>query len=217
MYVKGLLHAKQHLTDGFVSDSALALVGIGCKSPQKIAKHLVAIGLWEAVEGGYTVGYDRWARHQTTAEEVSRIRAETAKRVAEHRNKKRKCNSVTPPDVTHCYTPHVTEGVTGHQCNSTPSPSPEYQEKLVSRYKPVRDSGLGCSPPPDDSPPIPEISPVALSDDPISLTLSKFKSTSAEPESEADLRRRLLRAQAGGRLTEAENLKDSLRKLGAAV
>lgn len=80
LWVRGLLYAKQHLTDGFVPDTALAIVGLGL-APAKVraaAKAIVAAGLWEECEGGWRVPPERWARWQTTREEVEAVRAKRA-------------------------------------------------------------------------------------------------------------------------------------------
>ncbi|GEM_PF-3357012 len=90
LYVKGLMYSKQHLLDGFVPTSALPLIGIGIKSPEKTAKALAApsADLWDAVEGGYRVKPERWARWQTTKADVEAVREGWRERKERERQKK---------------------------------------------------------------------------------------------------------------------------------
>lgn len=74
MYVRGLLYAKEHLTDGVVSRSVVSFLGV--KHPEKTAAKLVKLGLWKIVPEGWTVGSDKWSRYQTTRDEVERKKAE---------------------------------------------------------------------------------------------------------------------------------------------
>ena len=100
LYVKGLLYAKQHLTDGRVPKAALALVGIGIQNPEQVAQLLVGSGLWVEEDGGYAVGCQRWAKRQQTKEQVEHDREQARLRKAKSRTVSRQCHTVTPPDVT---------------------------------------------------------------------------------------------------------------------
>lgn len=110
LYVKGLMYSKQHLTDGFVPEHAIALLSIGIRNAKKLIQLLIDVDLWKKCDGGFTVGAERWAKRQTTKLQVEETRKETARRVAEFREKKRNA-SVTPlqnesnSDVTPPVTP----------------------------------------------------------------------------------------------------------------
>lgn len=91
LWVKGLLYAKEHLTDGFVPDGALPLLMIGISDQKSAIESLTAGGddsLWHRVEGGHTVGADRWAHWQTTKADVEEKQVKERERKAEWRRKK---------------------------------------------------------------------------------------------------------------------------------
>jgi hypothetical protein len=74
LWVKGLLYSKQHLTDGFVPSVALPIIGVGVKRTDKAAAELVSVGLWTKVDGGYAIGVEKWARYQTSKDQVDKQR-----------------------------------------------------------------------------------------------------------------------------------------------
>lgn len=74
LWVKGLLYAKEHLTDGFIPTAAVALIAVGIKNPKAAVVKLVSTELWFETDGGYTVGLERWSRWQTTADDVEKQR-----------------------------------------------------------------------------------------------------------------------------------------------
>lgn len=57
MHIAGCGYCNEHLTDGFISDSVVDLVGFMAfqKNPMRIVKTLVEHKLWIKVEGGYMV------------------------------------------------------------------------------------------------------------------------------------------------------------------
>ena len=74
-YVRGLLYAKTHQTDGFVPFGAIPLVTLGVtRESQNVVTNLVTKGLWEECEGGYTVGREKWAKWQDTKEDDEKRR-----------------------------------------------------------------------------------------------------------------------------------------------
>lgn len=94
LWAKGLAYSKQHLTDGFIPKEVLPILGVGIKKVERIATLLVEVGLWEKVENGYTVGVEKWAKHQTTKEDVELKKAQNAERQRRYReNKERKDNA----------------------------------------------------------------------------------------------------------------------------
>lgn len=88
VWVKGLAYAKEHLTDGFVPREMLPMLALGCRSPKEVCKSLVGAGLWVECEGGYTVGSEKWARHQTTKSEVDAKREFNRQRQQRFRSKR---------------------------------------------------------------------------------------------------------------------------------
>lgn len=94
LWLRGLAWSKERLTDGFVAEGALRILCCGLGNPAKLSERLVEVGLWTQVHGGYTVGPERWARHQTTKEQVEakRDKWKTKKRV------QRGQNDVSPGD-----------------------------------------------------------------------------------------------------------------------
>lgn len=89
LYFKGLMYSKIHLTDGVVPTSALPLIGIGIKNPKRTAQLLVDLHLWAECEGGYTVGFEKWSKHQTTKEEVDASREDARLRKQTQRDRDR--------------------------------------------------------------------------------------------------------------------------------
>lgn len=88
LWAKGLLYAKQHLTDGEIDENALELCGIGVRNVRKVAAKLVQVGLWKRTENGYSVGAEKWAKHQTTKAEVESERAASRERQRRYREQK---------------------------------------------------------------------------------------------------------------------------------
>lgn len=74
LWVRGLCWSKDHLRDGEVPRSALALVALGLADPGALAVRLVEVGLWEPCEGGWRVPPEKWAAWQTTREQVEEMR-----------------------------------------------------------------------------------------------------------------------------------------------
>lgn len=74
LWCRGLLYAKQHLTDGVIPDAAMPLVAFGITDPQTEATKLVTLKLWESCEGGHRVPQKTWAKYQTTAADVEATR-----------------------------------------------------------------------------------------------------------------------------------------------
>jgi hypothetical protein len=89
MFMRGLAYSKEHLTDGFVPDHVLPLVGIGCKNPFDLARKMVEAELWVRVENGYEPRPGKWEEFQTTADEVAEIREKNAKRQADYKARKK--------------------------------------------------------------------------------------------------------------------------------
>lgn len=71
-----------HLTDGFVPDAIARSLGTPAE-----AERLVRANLWTEVPGGYW--FHEWHEYQPTRAEKEAERAETRRRVAEHRARKR--------------------------------------------------------------------------------------------------------------------------------
>ena len=106
-------------------------------------------------------------------------------------------------------------GIPGKERKGKEDISSSVTELPVSRKATAR--------PPSESGVSAGVSPVHLASDPVSLTLDRFKdripsrAPNSKLEEEGDLRRQLIRAQAGNRLTEVDTIKTKLKNLGAAV
>lgn len=78
LWLRGLCYAADHLTDGFVPDTFLKRMGDLKATP--VAAKLVAVGLWERVEGGYQIhDYLVWQRSRDEVERLSQTRAEAGR------------------------------------------------------------------------------------------------------------------------------------------
>jgi hypothetical protein len=74
IWARGLLYAKQHLTDGVVPAAAMPLVAFGVSDVDTHVSKLVTLELWEPCSGGHRVPQKVWARYQTTAAHVEATR-----------------------------------------------------------------------------------------------------------------------------------------------
>lgn len=68
LWVCGIAHCQSQLTDGFISDEVLPMIGVDGGRVKRLAAVLVEVGLFERVEGGYRV-HD-YLEHNATAAEV---------------------------------------------------------------------------------------------------------------------------------------------------
>lgn len=91
LWVCGIAYCQRQLTDGFIPERAVAMLGVtGAARAKKLAEVLVAAGLFELADGGYRV-HD-YHDHNATKEEalarkedISRKRAAAGRRGAETR------------------------------------------------------------------------------------------------------------------------------------
>jgi len=130
LWAKGLAYSKQHLTDGYIPQECLQILGVGLKKPEQIARKLCEIGLWENVEGGYTVGTDKWAKHQTTKEDVELKKAQNAERQRRYREGRNLDNNVSS-NALHDALVTLPE----------PEPEPEYRVQSTETVIPVGTTG----------------------------------------------------------------------------
>lgn len=83
LWVCGNGYCNKYLTDGFIPRSALRALGT-VPSPDKWAERLVAVGLWEKVDGGYHVHdfvhYNPTAADVKAKRESERTRKQLARR-----------------------------------------------------------------------------------------------------------------------------------------
>lgn len=85
LWVCGTAHCQSQLSDGFVSDEALPMIGIP-KGYKSLAGLLVKAGLWERIEGGYRV-HD-YLDYNKSRQEVLQKRAEDAQRKRDGESKR---------------------------------------------------------------------------------------------------------------------------------
>jgi hypothetical protein len=91
LYVCALCYCNEYLTDGRLPSAALQALVPGVKRPEILARQLVAVGLWEQVEGGWQV-HD-YAEHQRTADQIRRAQQ------ADRERKRRPDSNGTPVGV----------------------------------------------------------------------------------------------------------------------
>ena len=81
LYVRGLAFCADVLSDGFISDRQLVrFVGVGMTDAMDRAKRLVAVGLWEVVDGGFVVR--SWLDWNRSRAEITDYQAKDAARKA---------------------------------------------------------------------------------------------------------------------------------------
>jgi hypothetical protein len=71
LWVLGLMHCQESLTDGFIAEEALPY--LGAKNAAQLADHLVKAGLWHKVDGGWEV-HD-YLEHNRSASQVAELKA----------------------------------------------------------------------------------------------------------------------------------------------
>lgn len=79
-----ICYCSSALTDGFVSDAALPLIAAEAEVKASVARKLVDVGRWDAVDGGYRV--HNYEKRQRTREQVEAERGSVRRRVAMHRD-----------------------------------------------------------------------------------------------------------------------------------
>jgi hypothetical protein len=80
MWVCGIAHCQAHLSEGFIAEIAVPMIGVaGATRAKKLADVLVTVGLFERVDGGYRV-HDYHDFNETKAEALARKTALAATR-----------------------------------------------------------------------------------------------------------------------------------------
>lgn len=129
VWMKGILYSVEHLTDGFIPAHVLPILAIGLPgNPIGHAKKLVSVGLWIECEGGYTVGAEKWARHQTTREQVDGMREQWKERKARQRER----------DMSRSHA-NVTRDSRVNHANVTPPEVQKYRSTEEEPPNPLRD------------------------------------------------------------------------------
>lgn len=109
LFLAGLCHCGEQMTDGFISAGAARVVAATVGAKSSATKELVDCGLWHKRADGFDV-HD-YLEYQTSAAEIREKRQETADRVKKWREKKGRNasrNALHEPLPT----PEVTQGVT---------------------------------------------------------------------------------------------------------
>jgi hypothetical protein len=76
LFLAGLCYSKDRNNDGFVPTGVLRMLAFGLTDqPTDLAEVLVATNLWERCDGGFRVAPTKWAKWQTTAEQIEKIKA----------------------------------------------------------------------------------------------------------------------------------------------
>lgn len=83
LWLCGLVHSNVQLTNGYIPEAALGLLGV-VKRPRTAASKLVTAGLWEKVPGGYQIhdyhDFNPRAEDTKKRREADRVRKESARR-----------------------------------------------------------------------------------------------------------------------------------------
>lgn len=108
LWVRAGAWCAQQLTDGFVSTTALRVLGT-----EQEAGRLVEVGLWDEVEGGWQ--FHQWDERQPTKGDVEERRAKNAARLRAWRERQEQKGS----GVTNS----VTERVSSNVRNAAPDPT----------------------------------------------------------------------------------------------
>ncbi len=143
LWVRAGSWCAQHLTDGFIPDHMIALLG----TPSQRAK-LIKVGLWITTDGGCR--FHEWTEkgRQPTGQSVREERSRAADRQAKYRNGihgKRQVNAASNGVTSSSVTPSVTGVVT-----PTPTrPDPYLQEELSFAALTERDTPPEPGPPTD--------------------------------------------------------------------
>lgn len=78
LFVCGLCYSNEHLTDGFIAREVLVVAAPGVKNPERLARNLVEVGLWDTTEGGWQV-HD-YGDYQRTSQQVKDVRRKDRER-----------------------------------------------------------------------------------------------------------------------------------------
>lgn len=119
LYVCGLTYSGRYLTDGWIPSAQVRKLA-DVDDAAMLADRLVAVGLWEPVDGGYLI-HD-YHDYNPTAEKVKADRAAAAKRQAEWRDGHR--DDAGQYQASDAPRNAVSNGVTDSEVTPAPSPSP---------------------------------------------------------------------------------------------
>lgn len=73
LFTRGLAFCSESASDGFITDrQVVSVLGIGMRDAMKRAERLVAVGLWERLDGGYSIR--SWLKWNKSAEDIGRAR-----------------------------------------------------------------------------------------------------------------------------------------------
>lgn len=97
LWVCGLAHCQAKLTDGFIADELLPMIGVK-QGYARLAKWLVNAGLWERVEDGYMV-HDYHDFNQTRAEVLAKRAADSTRKSRGFQSDSKRKDSTRTPDA----------------------------------------------------------------------------------------------------------------------
>ena len=123
LYVCGLTYSGRYLTDGWIPTAQVRKLA-DVDDALGLAARLVAVGLWEPVDGGYQI-HD-YHDYNPTADKVKADRASAAKRQAEWRDSHRDEGGQYQADDAqrNGASNAVSNDVTDDEVTTAPSPSP---------------------------------------------------------------------------------------------
>lgn len=99
LYVRGLEHAREQLTDGYLSRASLASIAVRFRRPKPCVEQLVKEGFWEPVEDGWRV-HDYLDFNPSAAQIRAAMKADAErKRRSRQAGDKADVRADVPPDV----------------------------------------------------------------------------------------------------------------------
>ncbi len=104
LWSKGLSYSNTYLLDGFVPEESIPLIAQGIEKPEVVVARLIKLGLWHKVEGGYSIGAEKWSQYQTTKDSIQKKREASANGTRKWRER---CDT-SRDDVVTCHKKNVT-------------------------------------------------------------------------------------------------------------
>ena len=125
LWVKGLLYAKQQMTDGAIPREVLPIIAIGIAAPESVADSLVKAELWEPTADGWAVPAGKWAKYQMTKAQVEVKRAEARERQRKSREARELASGGKKTVTKKSHVSHVANHkpqTTNHKEENPPTP-----------------------------------------------------------------------------------------------
>jgi hypothetical protein len=141
IHCRAMSYCAEQMTDGAIVRPIVAAF-FGGPVDATIIAELVSAGVWKETATGYQLR--DWAQHNITADAWAKQKAAVAKRVAEHRNRKKQAGNPSPPDDDG----GGNDGVTryGEVTNAPETRVPLDEGRRTKDEDPSLRSGVACAP-----------------------------------------------------------------------